>query len=319
MVSEGLTGVRVKREGSALLSALFMMTLIAIAATAMSTRLQLDIYRTRLTLESDRLMLAVQAMSFWAMDSLVNPNIKLELKEESGAVLVYPKSLANLYPGMTMSGGLYDLQARFNLNNLQDVGFQAIFFRLLKNTLKHVTLKDLQQIVTATTNWVSPYQPARGVDELMTYYYQQKPPYLPAYQPMQSLSEFRLVAGVNADIFLTLSPLLTVLPVATSINLNTALPPVLKALGHGLTDEKLTELLQLRDQKGMFKSSDIPLIVSEFHIPAGQLTIESEYYLCVGQVKSKELSLNYYVVLHRIKNRTEGMTVQIISETMNTM
>ncbi len=318
MASELLTGPR-KNKGSALLSALFLMTLVAIAATAMSTRLQLDIYRTRLTLESDRLMLAVQALSFWAMDSLLNPNTKLKQKEEGGAVLVYPRSLAKLYPEMTMSGGLYDLQARFNLNNLQDVGYQSFFFRLLKNTFKKVELKDLQYIVTATTNWISPYQPARGVDDFMTYYYQQKPPYLPAYQPMQSLTEFRLVAGVNAEIYQKLYPHITALPTTTPINLNTASPAILKALGNGLTDTQLTELLQLRDQKGAFKASDILLLVSQFQIPAKQVTVESEYYLFSGKVNGKELSLNYYMVLHRSKDRTGTMTVQVVTETLNSM
>lgn len=308
-----------KQKGSALLSALFLMTLVAIAATAMSTRLQLDIYRTRLTLESGRLMLATQVMSFWAMDSLVNPNTKLKQKVDGGAVLVYPESMSKLYPEMTMSGALYDLQARFNLNNLQDVGYQSVFFKLLKNTFKKAELKDLQYIVTATTHWVSPYQPARGVDDLMTYYYEQKPPYLPAYQPMQSITEFRLVAGVNAEIFLTLLPQIVALPTSTPINLNTASPTILKALGNGLTDAQLTELLQLRDQKETFKASDILLLVTNFHIPAAQVTVESEYYLCAGKVSGKELSLNYYMVLHRTKDRTGAMTVQVVTETLNSM
>lgn len=308
-----------KERGSALLSALFLMTLVAIAATAMSTRLQLDIYRTRLTLESDRLMLASQAISFWAMDSLLNSNKKLIPKEEGGPVLVYPESLSKLYPNVTMTGSLFDLQARLNLNNLQDVSYQTVFFRLLKSTFKKIELKDLQYIVAATTNWISPYQPARGIDEFMTYYAEQHPPYLPAYQSMQSISEFRLVAGVSADIYQTLLPQVIALPTATPINLNTASSVIIKSLGNGLTDTQLTELLQLRDQKGTFKADDILLIVRDFHIPAAQVTIESEYYLCVGRLQGKELSLNYYLVLHRSKDKSGKISVNVVTETLNTM
>lgn len=307
------------QRGSALLSALFLMTLVAIAATAMSTRLQLDIYRTRLTLESDRLMLATQAISFWAMDSLLNPNKQLKQKVEGGPVLVYPESLAKLYPEITLSGALFDLQARLNLNNLQDVGYQAVFFRLLKQTFTKIELKDLQYIVTATTNWVSPYQPARGIDDFMTYYAQQNPPYLPAFQPMQSITEFRLVAGVNANIYKTLLPHITALPTTTPINLNTASSAIIKSLGNGLTDAQLTELLQLRDQKGTFKASDILFLVSEFHIPATQVTVESEYYLLTGQLQAKELSLNYFMVLHRAKDKFGTISVKVITESLNTL
>lgn len=308
-----------KKKGSALLSALFLMTLVAIAATAMSTRLQLDIYQTRLTLESDRLMLATQAISFWAMDSLLRPNTILKQKNEGGPVLVSPTSLASLYPDMTLNASLYDLQARFNLNNLQDVTYQAMFFRLLKNKFKNVELKDLQYIVAATTNWISPYQPARGVDAFMTFYAQQKPPYLPAFQLMQSVTEFRLVAGVSSEIYKMLLPQITALPTSTPINLNTASAEMIKILGNGLTDAQLTEFLQLRDFKGSFKSSDILLLVSQFQIPAAQVTVESEYYLCTGQINAKEISLSYFIVLRRIKDRTGGMSVQVVSETLNSI
>ncbi|MFZ4077782.1 MAG: type II secretion system minor pseudopilin GspK, partial [Legionellaceae bacterium] len=58
--------VKRSSKGSALISALFLMTLVAIGATAMSSRLQLDIYRTRLILTSDALSLASEAVTFWA-------------------------------------------------------------------------------------------------------------------------------------------------------------------------------------------------------------------------------------------------------------
>ena len=63
-----------KSLGSALISALFIMTLVAIAATAMSTRLRLDIYRTSTHINSDKLYLASQAVTWWAMDKLSAQN-----------------------------------------------------------------------------------------------------------------------------------------------------------------------------------------------------------------------------------------------------
>ena len=71
-----------RNRGSALISALFIMTLVAIAATAMSTRLQLDIYRTRLTISSDKLFLASQAVTFWAMHTLSNESLQVRLNDK---------------------------------------------------------------------------------------------------------------------------------------------------------------------------------------------------------------------------------------------
>lgn len=59
-------------KGSALLTALFIMTLVAIVATAMSTKVQLDIYRTRLILTHDKLYFASQAVTFWSMGQLAD-------------------------------------------------------------------------------------------------------------------------------------------------------------------------------------------------------------------------------------------------------
>ncbi|WP_269570247.1 type II secretion system protein GspK [Legionella tunisiensis] len=121
-----------KKEGSALISALFIMTLVAIAATAMSTRLQLDIYRTRLTINSDKLYLASQALSFWAMDELTHKKKAPFLVGDTyGKVASFPTKLQRLYPEALIEGGLYDLQARFNLNNLTDKNIRLSFYNYL--------------------------------------------------------------------------------------------------------------------------------------------------------------------------------------------
>ncbi len=307
-----------KANGSALLSALFLMTLVAIAATAMSTRLQLDIYRTRLFIQSDRLALASQAVGFWAMARLSDPQKKLLLLGDKGRVLDYPTSLKSLYPGVSLQGSVYDLQARFNLNNLTNKAFQPILLRLLMNNVNKTDMKTLKFIVGATENWVSPYQLDRGQDALMTYYSQQKPPYLPGYQPMLSVSEFRTVAGVSADIYQSLLPLLTALPTVTMINLNTASMPVLRALGNGLTREQAEAIIELRLEKEQLDSGDLQLIANKYAIPIQQISIQSEYYLSEAIVKSSDLMLKHYMVLHRVKDRTGTYTISILSETLNT-
>ena len=308
-----------KACGSALLSALFLMTLVAIAATAMSTRLQLDIYRTRLFIQSDKLSLASQAVGYWAMASLASPKTKLRLLDSEGRVLNYPNSLKNIYPGVKIQGSLYDLQGRFNLNNLQNKSFQPMFLRLLKNNVKKADMKALQYIVNATENWVSPYQPARGQDAFMTYYYQQKPPYMPGYQPMLSVSEFRTVAGVNAPIYEALLPMITALPTVTPINLNTVSPSLLRILGNGLNNEQTEAIIEMRQEKGQLEPKDLVLLSSKYNIPIDQISIQSDYYLSVSIVTSAEFTLKHYTVLHRVKDRKGDYLVSILSETLNAL
>lgn len=306
-------------KGSALLSALFLMTLVAIAATAMSTRLQLDIYRTRLSIQSDKINLASQAVAFWAMDLLVHSKNPFTSSNDEGRVKDFPQSLKAIYPGVSIEGQLYDLQALFNLNNLLDIAYQPLFLRLLKNNVKNVEVDALKFIMSATVNWVSPYRPDAGYDQWMTYYSQQKPAYLPAWQPMQSVSEFRMVAGVTAHIYRSTVPMLTALPTQTAINLNTAPKKILVALGdNGLTDEQVEELFQLRQEKDGLQLKDIQPMLEKFNIPARQISIDSDYYLSVATATSADLSIKHYTILHKTKDRQGRLSVNIISETLNT-
>lgn len=308
-----------RNHGSAILSALFLMTLVAIAATAMSTRLQLDIYRTHLTMRSDRILLASQAIGYWAMNSLVTTDKKFLLKGEDGLVLRSPSSVSHLYPDLTINAKLYDMQGRFNLNNLQDGNYHLLFLRLIKNIIKKIEETDAKSIVESTAHWVRPYNPALGFDDDMEFYDNQKPPYVPGFQPMQSITEFRMVYGVTAPIYRALKPYIAALPTTTPINVNTASPQVIKILGKGLDDAQLTEFLQLRQSKGRFDSKDIATLVSRFGLTASQISIESQYYLCVATISGTGFQTNYYMLLRRIKDKDGKYSIGVLSETINAL
>lgn len=107
-------------KGSALLTALFIMTLVAIVATAMSTKVQLDIYRTKLILTHDKIYLASQAVTFWALSELNNTKNKFAKADTQGIVSIFPHDMENIYSTVTLRGALYDLQAQYNVNNLEN-------------------------------------------------------------------------------------------------------------------------------------------------------------------------------------------------------
>ncbi len=308
-----------RNRGSALISALFIMTLVAIAATAMSARLQLDIYRTRLTISSDKLFLASQAVTFWAMHTLSNESLQVRLNDKEGKLLVFPKQLQHLYPDVTITGALYDLQGRFNLNNLQDKRFLPIFVRLLEKTLTNMDNKQIRALIESIQYWISPYQPDRGHDEYLTYYQKQSPPYSPAYQLFQSISELRLIRGMNNNAFDALSSSITALPEITAINLNTASKLVLQTLGNGLTESQVDELLNERGKKGITNLQDISELLQKINVPNNQITIESEYYLSTTTVTFEDLSYTFYRIIKRHRDQKKHLSVGIISESINTM
>lgn len=301
--------------GSALLSALFLMTLVAIAATAMSLRLQLDIYRTRLLLESDRLSLASQVVEFWAMAQLSQKNVVFSSSDESGVVLKFPKKLNNIYPNVSVAGRVLDLQARFNLNNIERSSFESIMYNLLTLRMGRAGSQKKVSIVYAIRNWITAYHPGLGQDQFLDYYTHQKPPYLPAYQPMVSPSELRAVVGITAKQYQALLPWITVLPKPTPLNLNTVSKPLLKILGNGLTDQQVEAIWDLRLERKVLSSTDLAVIRDKYSIPAEQISIESDYFLCISTAQNAHLSIQRYTVLHRVKDREGHIHVEVLSET----
>lgn len=302
--------MQTNQRGSALITALFIMTLVAIAATAMSTRLQLDIYRTRTSINSNKLYLASQAVTGWAFAQLSAPNVTRKSSN-------FPNQLQHIYPAVITKGRLYDLQAKFNINNVQDKNFQLFFYNLLEKASDNLTASQRTLIFDATNHWISAYQPDRGHDKFLDFYLKQKPPYYPGYQPMQHISEFRLVQGVTATLYQALLPNLTALPDVTAININTASKTVLQALGNGLNESQVHELLEARGEKGITDLSKIVPLLQTLDIPLAQITIESTYFLSIATTSIDDSQLTVYTLIKRTKNRKGQVSVSMVSERLN--
>jgi len=76
------------------------------------------------------------------------------------------------------------------------------------------------------------------------------PPYRAANRPLSDVSELALVKGFTADARAALEPHITVLPVRTSINVNTASAETLRALDEKLTDADVESLISDRGEDG---------------------------------------------------------------------
>lgn len=308
----------IMQRGSALITALFIMTLVAIAATAMSTRLQLDIYRTGLTISHDKLYLASQAVAFWAMDTLTKPSLSFNYKsQKKGKLMDFPHPLQHKYPDVFVTGELYDLQARFNINNLQNTKYHPLFIRLMGHIQHKMEATQRQLFTNAIVQWISPYKAENGADDSLSFYLTRPHPYYTSHQPMQNISELRLVRGFNRKIYQSFLPYVTALPSVTPININTAPKFILMSLGNGLNETQLSELIEARGSNGIQNTNKLRQLLQKLGISGDQITTESEYYLSKSVASSHDLTLTTYTILQRHKDPKGKISIGIVSEELN--
>lgn len=141
---------------------------------------------------------------------------------------------------------LEDAQGRFNLNSLtgkashnpgdpQAQRFtpeQRRFIRLLQ-TFEDYPLSPDQaiEITEAVMDWIDQDDDPFGFGGAESLHYSRSdPPYEPANQLFSSVSELRLVHRVEPELYRLLEPLLVALPEEATLNVNTALPALLRTI-----------------------------------------------------------------------------------------
>lgn len=315
--------MQIKQKGTALITALFIMAIVAIAATAMSERLQIAIQRTTLTNRVERLYLIAQASDFWAMGVLyknLQKNKQRYLKKE--AIDQMPIGFEKNKDGdAIVSARLTDAQAKFNLNNLSNPDFIKPFTRLIHYVDPKTSENQAEKIAEATANWVN--KTPNSVADI--YYLQMKPPYRAAHQLMADKSELRLVQGVSQSLYLKLKPYIVALPETTPININTATKPIYVSLGINVA--LLDQLLQYRRQKKSFKTiNDFLTEINKLqkNLPEKQklklkqkeLTVISQFFLCQIQVKIDKQQLNLLTLIER-KISGKRVSISILQQDRN--
>jgi len=306
-------------RGSALLSALFIMTLVAIATTSMTVQLRQNIEQARLVINTDQHSLSAEALRYWAMAALLDKETRAFGRDPSMLILTDAESPMPKISGVKFSAQLFDLQALFNINNLENKKFKTPFYRFLNDILEDESKKQAFRLADAITNWVSDAKSPAGQNKYAGYYAKQKPPYVTAHQPMASLSELRLVQGVTPDVFQALFPYVTVLPPQTKININTVPETLLMAFAQGEDAAKNVQaLIEARGEKGIQSINQVMGILRKLSLEYNDVTLESEYFLCIGQAKTPALERTLYSVLRRSKAPNGTLSVHLVQETWNT-
>ncbi len=218
----------VKQQGVALITAILMVALATVAAVAMATRQQLDIRRTGNLLHGTQAITYGEAAESWArvvLERDLTRNAIDHLNED------WHTRADSMVEGGGVTGCVYDMQGRFNINSIIDNTGNRIpaavdrFKSLLQNLGLADELADyLADFIDEDVTLGFPV----GAEDNDYLVLQQG--YRTSNRPLASVTELRLVKGFDAEVISKLIPHIIALPEAAPINVNTATAEVLRSL-----------------------------------------------------------------------------------------
>lgn len=293
---------RSRQRGSALLTALFIMTLVAIAATAMTLRLKVDIAKMQIAIEANSLKSKAYLPTFMGMQWLLQAHLPEARQKQNPVILTRFPKLTN-ETNWQISGEIIDLQSRLNLNNLENKKNHKAIQKLLINL--GIDQSAAKKIVKLCHYWILPYRLGRGNDSLLNQFLSQKPPYYPGFQPFISPSEIRLIPGVDRKIANKIMPFIISLPNTTPINITTAPPEIIKILGDGLTDSQVNRILELRSSGQIYDKKKLDALLKQYNIPTNQVTLQSDYFLILSNVKHLDNHIQQFTIVERKQSKTK--------------
>lgn len=165
---------------------------------------------------------------------------------------------------------LEDAQGRLNINSLRRKATagndpaagpaqrftpeQRRFIRLLQTFEDYpLAVEQAIEITEAVIDWLDEDDEVFGFGGAESLFYSRaEPPYEPANQLFSSVSELRLVRHMTPELYRRLEPLLVALPEDATLNLNTALPPILRTINSPdqlapLDQRALVDILEERE------------------------------------------------------------------------
>lgn len=286
-----------KQRGTAIIVALFLVSLVAVIALTMMARLNRDIRRTQLLLQSTQADLYAQGSLDWALDTLRNN--WMNQKKETLIDRLPLKSPLNIQKNFEISSEIDDAQGLFNLNNLTTDEWLACFQRLLLIIDPTLSSQKAQNLSKSVSNWISPV--SKNIEEDQGYT-KLPVPYRNPHRPMTSVTEFRLIQGVTPELYRRILPYIIALPETTLINVNTAPPAILQSLSASFTAEAAKNLEAYRKRLPFLtleKFLNMDLVRN--HALSGNLVaVNSQYFLIHTRVENKEQQLLLNSLAHRI-------------------
>ena len=234
-----------------------------------------------------------------------------------------------LEEGGWLMGSLEDLQGRFNLNTLAARGgestgpdrftpAQAQFIRLLQ-ALDEVALtrEEAIAVTEAVGDWLDGDQEPRFDGAEDDFYFVQTPAYRTANRAMASVSELRAIANITDELYLALSPWVTVWPTTPRpLNIHTAPLTVLRTINadgdlNPLDESDAQALIARREAEGFVDKAAFladPVFADMNLEGTAQLLGErSSYFLLSARVEIADRDMRLYSVLQRDRRQVTSL------------
>jgi general secretion pathway protein K len=281
--------------GTALITALFIMTLVAAAATLMMLGEQIATNRTKLIIKTEQAYCYQHLVIAWAEDEI--KSLQSQPNFLPNWPVVFPEQH---FAGALLTGQLLDAQSLFNLNTVTKLEQAQVFKRLMQIVSPTLDSAEAQTIGLNLSAWIS----STGNDAS---YLAALPPYRAAHQFLVHPSELRLINGVSAELYLKLQPFIVALPEPTTINVNSAPPTILKALS-----EKIDILAVMDYRKSQHRFATLQEFNAIAHMDNTSedlLGTSSRYYLCQAKVMIDRRNYVLYSLLKASPDSNGKVTV----------
>lgn len=207
--------------------------------------------------------------------------------------------------GYAISGGIQDLDGRFNVNNLLrdgkvDLSQLAMLRRLLATLdLPEALADDVADWIDADTVTQREQSPEADIYRALD------PPVTPVDRPLATVDELIRVRGVDATILARLRPHIVALPERTGINVNTATPEVLAALVDGLTTEQAYTLAARRDRTYFRDVAEFSQALPPGLQPVADMArVDSRFFLVTARARHDRVDIGSRALLRRDGEKT---------------
>lgn len=283
--------------------ALLMAILIVVAATAISVSMIHD--ESFLIRKTSRLQLLDRA-SLYALGLEDWARLILQRDREDNQVDHLGEDWAVTIPGLPIEAGylagfMLDEQSKFNLNSLLASQESLKRFTRLCNNLEVDPI-----FIPALLDWIDADFDVRYPDGAEESY----DDYRIANRAMVDISELMLVKNVTAEMFETLKPHITALPVGAKLNVNTMSEEIFLSLDENLN---LETFLKERDEDA-FSSVDDFVTRLAVAFNEDDLATSSEYFRAYGKVVQADLEYDFETLFNRDSKGTTTVLQRSIGQ-----
>ena len=180
-------------------------------------------------------------------------------------------------------------------------------FQVLQRLLELLELEPT--LADTIADWIDADKEKRSNGAEDSDYEDLDPPYVAANQPLMSVTELRLIKGIDPATYNKLAPYVCALPPGTALNVNTASPVVLAALNENLNIEQFKKSAE--EAKESYKNINEFIEATKLAGRTGpmlNLAVNTQHFLIEVEAKVGEGR----AVLHSVVERSENGDIKVL-------